>query len=60
MSSGGSTSARAPTPAQAPPPPPPAPQPGTMSQRIERLEEDVHELWLDVVGLRGDVASFTT
>ncbi|GJS57888.1 hypothetical protein Tco_0652672 [Tanacetum coccineum] len=31
----------APTPAQAPPPPPPALQPHTMSQRIERLEEEV-------------------
>ncbi|GJT95249.1 hypothetical protein Tco_1090767 [Tanacetum coccineum] len=30
----------APAPAQAPPPPPPAPQPRTMSQRIERLEEE--------------------
>ncbi|GJS70190.1 hypothetical protein Tco_0703031 [Tanacetum coccineum] len=49
-----------PAPAQAPPPPPPAPQPRTMSQRIERLEEEVHDLRRDVVGLRGDVASFTT
>ncbi|GKF16809.1 hypothetical protein Tco_0061727, partial [Tanacetum coccineum] len=44
---------------QAPPPPPPAPQPRTMSQRIERLEEEVHDLRRDVVGLRGDVMSFT-
>ncbi|GJT67940.1 hypothetical protein Tco_1019420 [Tanacetum coccineum] len=50
----------APTPAQAPLPPPPAPQPRTMSQRIERLEEEVHDLQCDVVGLRGDVTSFTT
>ncbi|GJT52343.1 hypothetical protein Tco_0978500 [Tanacetum coccineum] len=28
--------------------------------RIERLEEEVHNLRRDVVGLRGDVASFTT
>ncbi|GJX30795.1 hypothetical protein Tco_0240650 [Tanacetum coccineum] len=48
-----------PAPAQAPPPTPPAPQPLTMSSRIERLEEEVHDLWRDVVGLRGDVASFT-
>ncbi|GJY13150.1 hypothetical protein Tco_0382459 [Tanacetum coccineum] len=50
----------APAPAQAPPPPPPSQQPRTMSQRIERLEEEVHDLRRDVVGLRGDVASFTT
>ncbi|GJV87042.1 hypothetical protein Tco_1530980 [Tanacetum coccineum] len=31
----------APAPAQAPPPPLPAPQPRTMSQRIERLEEEL-------------------
>ncbi|GKE04407.1 hypothetical protein Tco_1396425, partial [Tanacetum coccineum] len=49
-----------PAPAQAPPLPPPAPQPCTMSQRIERLEEEVHDLRRDVVGLRGDVTSFTT
>ncbi|GKG24113.1 hypothetical protein Tco_0392149, partial [Tanacetum coccineum] len=46
-----------PAPAQAPPPPPPAPQPRTRSQRIERLEEEVHDLWRDVVGLRGDVVA---
>ncbi|GKA05283.1 hypothetical protein Tco_0684403, partial [Tanacetum coccineum] len=46
--------------AQAPPQLPPAPQPRTMSQRIKRLEEEVHDLWRDVLGLRGDVASFTT
>ncbi|GJU89469.1 hypothetical protein Tco_1301892, partial [Tanacetum coccineum] len=28
--------------------------------RIERLEEEVHDLRRDVMGLRGDVASFTT
>ncbi|GJR17541.1 retrotransposon protein [Tanacetum coccineum] len=50
----------APAPAQAPPPPPPAPQPRTMSQRIERIEEEVHDLWDDVVGLQGDVTIFTT
>ncbi|GJT23233.1 hypothetical protein Tco_0893170 [Tanacetum coccineum] len=46
-----------PGPAQAPPP---APQPRTMSQSIKRLEEEVHDLRRIVVGLRGDVASFTT
>ncbi|GKE16186.1 hypothetical protein Tco_1423763 [Tanacetum coccineum] len=50
----------APTPAQAPPPPPPALQPCTMSHMIERLKEEVHDLWRDVVGLQGDVGSFTT
>ncbi|GKF29183.1 hypothetical protein Tco_0095525 [Tanacetum coccineum] len=49
-----------PTPAQAPSPPPPAPQPQTMSQRIERVEEEMHDLRHDVVGLRGVVESFTT
>ncbi|GJV10494.1 hypothetical protein Tco_1352035 [Tanacetum coccineum] len=49
-----------PAPAQAPPPPPPAPQPRTMSQRIERIEGEVYDLRRDVLGLRGDVASFTT
>ncbi|GJW87349.1 hypothetical protein Tco_0162689 [Tanacetum coccineum] len=49
-----------PTLAQEPPPPPPSPQPRTMSQRIERLEDEVHDLRRDVMGLRGDVASFTT
>ncbi|GKG42488.1 hypothetical protein Tco_0476786, partial [Tanacetum coccineum] len=48
------------TPAQAPVPPSPAPQPWTMSQRIERVEEEMHDLWRDVVGLRGVVDSFTT
>ncbi|GJX10479.1 hypothetical protein Tco_0200338 [Tanacetum coccineum] len=47
-------------PAQVPPPPLPAPQPRTMSQRIERIEEEVHDLRRDVVGLRGVVESFTT
>ncbi|GJX85645.1 hypothetical protein Tco_0336419 [Tanacetum coccineum] len=46
--------------AWAPPPPPPALQPCTMSHMIERLKEEVHDLWRDVVGLQGDVASFTT
>ncbi|GKE63829.1 hypothetical protein Tco_1514196 [Tanacetum coccineum] len=46
-----------PGPAQAPPP---APQPRTMSQRIKRLEEEVHDLRRIVVGMRGDIASFTT
>ncbi|GKC43562.1 hypothetical protein Tco_1061284, partial [Tanacetum coccineum] len=45
---------------QAPPPPPPAPQPRTMSQRIERIEEEIRYLRHDVVGLRGVVESFTT
>ncbi|GKE39193.1 hypothetical protein Tco_1462598, partial [Tanacetum coccineum] len=49
-----------PAPAQAPRPPPPAPQPQTMSQRIERIEEGMHKLRFDVVGLRGFVESFTT
>ncbi|GJV52095.1 hypothetical protein Tco_1447836 [Tanacetum coccineum] len=49
-----------PAPAQAPPPPPPAPQPRTMSQRIERIEEEMRDLWHDVVGLRGIVERFTT
>ncbi|GKB93740.1 hypothetical protein Tco_0979877 [Tanacetum coccineum] len=48
-----------PAPAQAPPPPPPALHPLTMSQRIKRLEEEVHDLRRDVVGLRGDFVSFT-
>ncbi|GJU73748.1 hypothetical protein Tco_1265153 [Tanacetum coccineum] len=46
-----------PAPAQAPPL---APQPRTMSQRIERIEEEVHDLRRDVVGLRGVAESFTT
>ncbi|GJU38500.1 hypothetical protein Tco_1191457 [Tanacetum coccineum] len=41
-------------------PPPPALQPRTMSQRIERVEEEVHDLRRDGVGLRGVVESFTT
>ncbi|GJT07270.1 hypothetical protein Tco_0841732 [Tanacetum coccineum] len=41
----------APAPAQAPPPPPLALQPHTMSQRIKRLEEEVHDLRRDVIGL---------
>ncbi|GKF68327.1 hypothetical protein Tco_0198006, partial [Tanacetum coccineum] len=47
-------------PVQAPPPPLPAPQHRTMSQRIERIKEEVHDLRCDVVGLRGVVESFTT
>ncbi|GKF30622.1 hypothetical protein Tco_0100420, partial [Tanacetum coccineum] len=52
----------APVPAQAQAPPPPllASQPHTMSQRIKRLKEEVHNLRRDVVGLQGDVTSFTT
>ncbi|GJZ49464.1 hypothetical protein Tco_0603654 [Tanacetum coccineum] len=42
-----------PAPVQAPQPPPAAPR--TMSQRIARLEEEVHKLWRGIVGLRGDV-----
>nr|GEX41954.1 hypothetical protein [Tanacetum cinerariifolium] len=45
---------------QVPQPPQPAPQPQTMSQRIDRLEEEVHELRQSVVGLRGVVKSFIT
>ncbi|GKE19609.1 hypothetical protein Tco_1427186 [Tanacetum coccineum] len=49
-----------PAPAQEPPPHPPAPQPYTMSQRIEMIKEEVHDLRRDVVGLRGVIESFTT
>ncbi|GJU78156.1 hypothetical protein Tco_1275226 [Tanacetum coccineum] len=49
-----------PAPVQAPQPPPPAPQPHTMSQRIDRLEEEVRELRQSVVGLRGVVESSIT
>ncbi|GJT19787.1 hypothetical protein Tco_0878493 [Tanacetum coccineum] len=49
-----------PTLAQAPPLPLPAPQPRTMSQRIERIEEEVYDLQRDIVGLRGVIESFTT
>ncbi|GJZ53603.1 hypothetical protein Tco_0608488 [Tanacetum coccineum] len=49
-----------PAPAQAPSPLLPAPQPRTMSQRIERIEDEVHDLRRDVVGLLGVVESFTT
>ncbi|GJR86300.1 reverse transcriptase domain-containing protein [Tanacetum coccineum] len=45
---------------QAPQPPPPAPQPRTMSQRIDRLEEEVREMQHSVVGLRGVVESSIT
>ncbi|GJW47732.1 hypothetical protein Tco_0079378 [Tanacetum coccineum] len=47
-------------PAQAPLPPPPAPQPRTMSQRIERIEEDMCDLQHDIRGLQGVVESFNT
>ncbi|GKA50040.1 hypothetical protein Tco_0743113 [Tanacetum coccineum] len=46
-----------PAPVQAPQPPPPAPQPRTMSQRIDRLEEEVREMRQSVVGLRRVVES---
>ncbi|GKC54338.1 hypothetical protein Tco_1077083 [Tanacetum coccineum] len=49
-----------PAPAHVPSPPPPALQPCTMSQSIERVEEEVHHLRCDVTGLRGVVESFTT
>ncbi|GKA23145.1 zinc finger MYM-type protein 1-like protein [Tanacetum coccineum] len=49
-----------PAPVQAPQPPPPAPQHRTMSQRIERLEEEVREMWQSVVGLRGVIESSIT
>ncbi|GJS83428.1 hypothetical protein Tco_0749969 [Tanacetum coccineum] len=48
-----------PAPAQAHPPPP-APQPRTMSQRIERIEEEMSELQQNVVGLREVVESSIT
>ncbi|GJR05826.1 hypothetical protein Tco_0528810 [Tanacetum coccineum] len=47
-------------PAQAHPLPPPASHPRTMSQRIKRLEEEVHDLRRDVMGLQGDVVNFAT
>ncbi|GKF77028.1 hypothetical protein Tco_0229498, partial [Tanacetum coccineum] len=37
-----------PAPVQAPQPPPPVPQPRTMSQRIERIKEEMRNLWQDV------------
>ncbi|GKB65359.1 hypothetical protein Tco_0921545 [Tanacetum coccineum] len=46
-----------PAPVQAPLP---APQPRTMSQRIDRIEEDMHELRQIVMGLRGVVESSIT
>ncbi|GKE57561.1 hypothetical protein Tco_1496746 [Tanacetum coccineum] len=49
-----------PAPVQAPQPPPPAPQPWTMSQRIDRLEEEVREMRQSVVGLQGVVKSSIT
>ncbi|GJT32084.1 zf-CCHC domain-containing protein [Tanacetum coccineum] len=45
---------------QAPQPSPPAPQPQTMSQRIDRIEEEMRELRQSVVGLRGVVESSIT
>nr|GEZ56160.1 hypothetical protein [Tanacetum cinerariifolium] len=45
---------------KAPQPPPPALQHRNMSQRIDRLEEEVCELRQSVVGLRGLVESFIT
>nr|GEX67066.1 integrase, catalytic region, zinc finger, CCHC-type, peptidase aspartic, catalytic [Tanacetum cinerariifolium] len=47
-------------PVQAPHLPPIAPQARTMSQRIDRLEEEVHEMRQSVVGLRGVVESSIT
>ncbi|GJR61979.1 reverse transcriptase domain-containing protein [Tanacetum coccineum] len=49
-----------PVPMQAPQPPPPAPQPRTMSQRIDRLKEEVCEMRQSVVGLQGVVESSIT
>nr|GEV88158.1 hypothetical protein [Tanacetum cinerariifolium] len=42
---------------EAPQPPPPTPQPRTMSQRIDRLEEEVREMRQSIVALRGVVES---
>nr|GEY86993.1 hypothetical protein [Tanacetum cinerariifolium] len=47
-------------PVQAPQPPPLAPQHRTMSQRIDRLEEEVREMRLSIVGLREVVKSSIT
>ncbi|GJU60390.1 hypothetical protein Tco_1238156 [Tanacetum coccineum] len=47
-------------PIQAPQPPPPAPQHRTMTQRIERLEEEMRKLQQSVIGLRGVVKSSIT
>ncbi|GKB41029.1 hypothetical protein Tco_0885971 [Tanacetum coccineum] len=47
-----------PAPMQAPQPPHVAP--GTMPQRIARLEEEVHKLRQSIVGLRGDVDRLIT
>ncbi|GJW82091.1 hypothetical protein Tco_0146066 [Tanacetum coccineum] len=44
-------------PMQVPQPSPPAPQPRTMSQRINRLEEEVRKMRQSVVGLQGVVKS---
>nr|GEZ01240.1 hypothetical protein [Tanacetum cinerariifolium] len=42
-----------PTPVQAPQTPPTAFAPRTMPQRMARLEEEVHDLYQSIVGLRG-------
>nr|GEZ36726.1 hypothetical protein [Tanacetum cinerariifolium] len=47
-------------PVQAPQPPPLAPQHRNMSQRIDRLEEEVREMRLSIVGLREVVKSSIT
>nr|GEV68085.1 hypothetical protein [Tanacetum cinerariifolium] len=39
-------------PVQAPQPPPPAPYPQTMPQRIERVEEEIQELWQSIICLQ--------
>ncbi|GJY48159.1 hypothetical protein Tco_0438115 [Tanacetum coccineum] len=49
-----------PAPVQAPQPPLPASLPRTMSQRIDRLEEEVRELRQSVMGLRGVIESSIT
>ncbi|GJV93723.1 hypothetical protein Tco_1541536 [Tanacetum coccineum] len=49
-----------PVPVQAPQPSPPALQPQTMSQRIDRLEEEVRDLRQSIVGLRGVFKSSIT
>ncbi|GJS56911.1 hypothetical protein Tco_0651695 [Tanacetum coccineum] len=49
-----------PAPIQAPQPLPPAPQHRTMTQRIERLEEEMRKLQQSVIGLRGVVKSSIT
>ncbi|GJY85262.1 hypothetical protein Tco_0499288 [Tanacetum coccineum] len=49
-----------PAPLQAPQPPPPAPRPQTLTQRIDRIEEEMRELRQSIVGLRGVVKSSIT